>query len=226
MQAWRSPFVIKSLALGVLLWINAFAFYWWRLRAMAEELTYWTLWVTTTFCLISMKCSLDMNINKKRGWLFAHHVLFETIAPLNILVTSVYWATLREPTLKRFEGQPLLTRASAWVHTAPILACFAYFSVTDIVIKAKHGLVLSPIALAYGYHNYTTVKAKGKPVYWFLTWEDSQSFINFGCLFLATLTIFFTLVMITRVIKKTKSNTWKSASIFAEDKKTTKSKQK
>ena len=104
MKAWTSPFVIKSLALGVLLWINAFAFYWWEFHKMAEELTYWTLWVTTTFCLISMKCSLDMNINKKRVWLFAHHVLFETIAPLNILVTTVYWATLREPTLKRFEG--------------------------------------------------------------------------------------------------------------------------
>ena len=93
---------------------------------------------------------------------------------------------------------------------------------TDVVIKASHSLILIPFALVYGYHNYTVVKAKGKPVYWFLTWEDSQSFINFGGLFLATLTIFFVLVMITRGIKKTGTNSWKSAS----DLKSTKSKQK
>ena len=102
--SWTSPFIIKPLALGVLLWVNFFAMYKWSWKAMAEELTHWTLWLTMSFCIISMKCSLDMNISKKRGWLVAHHVLFEFICPLNILVTSVYWATLREPTLIRFDG--------------------------------------------------------------------------------------------------------------------------
>ena len=100
----RSPFIIKPLALGVLCWVNAYAFYVWDFFRMAEELTHWTLWLNMAFCLISMKCSLDMNINKKRGWLIAHHLLFECICPMNILVTTVYWLTLREPTLKRFEG--------------------------------------------------------------------------------------------------------------------------
>ena len=108
--SWTSPFIIKPLAFGVLLWVNTYAMCVWSWIAMAEELTHWTLWLTMSFVFISMKCSLDMNIDKKRGWLVAHHVLFEFICPLNILVTSVYWATLRAPTLIRFEGSPILIR--------------------------------------------------------------------------------------------------------------------
>ena len=40
------------------------------------------------------------------------------------------------------------------------------------------------------------------PVYWFLTWEDEQSFIIYNCLMFGTLAAYYVMAYLTRMIKK------------------------
>ena len=73
---------------------------------------------------------------------------------------------------------------------------------TDVVFRARHGLVALPMIFAYAYLNYRATIAKGSPVYWFLTWEDSTSiFIAIG-IATATFLAFFVLAKLTQVIKR------------------------
>ena len=90
-----SPFCVKAVLLGILLTIMAYVHYMYTLVGCARELTHWALWLTTLQIAISFKCSLDTEIESKKGWLAAHHILFEIVTPMNLLVTTVYWSMLR-----------------------------------------------------------------------------------------------------------------------------------
>ena len=112
-----------------------------------------------------------------RKYLVAHHVLFEIITPMNILVTLVWWSVLRKETIEDYRHSPVELVHAFAIHSVPILANWITFSVTDIVFKASHCLVLAPIGVIYSYFNYCTVMRTGEPVYWFLDWKDSTSSI-------------------------------------------------
>uniref|UniRef100_A0A7S3HX03 Uncharacterized protein n=1 Tax=Favella ehrenbergii TaxID=182087 RepID=A0A7S3HX03_9SPIT len=84
----------------------------------------------------------------------------------------------------------------------PLVCTFVNFWVSKIVFKASHGFLLLPVGLVYGYLNYTTTKAQGKPVYHFLTWEDETSFLIYGGLTLACLCSYFIMACISQAIKQ------------------------
>ena len=131
-----SPFVVKSLIFGVLAWLTFYPIaFTYTLLELMETISHWACWSTTLFCLVSMKCSLDMNISKKRGWLILHHLLFEITLPLNIIVTILYWTMLREEALRTWASTLIAGRHSALMHSFPLISSIILFSVNDIVIK-------------------------------------------------------------------------------------------
>ena len=162
-------FNMRALVLGHLFTINAYILVTYDLCTCATELSHWGLWLTTLWVAISLKCSVDSEISSK--WLVANHILFEIITPMNLLITVVYWHMLRDVALATYANTPSKAMHSTLLHTAPLLSTGINFMVTDIVIKASHGLFLFPIAIVYGILNYQATMTSGKPVYHFLPWE-------------------------------------------------------
>ena len=60
-----SPFTTKAVLVGILLWINFYIAITYNLLGCAKELTHWSLWMTTAQVMISLKCSMDTQIEKK-----------------------------------------------------------------------------------------------------------------------------------------------------------------
>ena len=59
------------------------------------------------------------------------------------------------------------------VHILPTVCLFIVYLTTErLLVKASHWKITSSLALVYGPINYWTTKTSGKPLYWFLTWED------------------------------------------------------
>ena len=99
---------------------------------------------------------MDTQIEKKSGWLAAHHILFSLITPMNLLITIVYWTMLREVALATFANTATKALHSGVVHLLPLVCNLVNFAVTDVVIKASHGLLLLPFGFIYSYANYMT----------------------------------------------------------------------
>ena len=60
------------------------------------------------------------------------------------------------------------------VHIGPGLSCLLNFVLTDVVMKRSHSRVLLIITIFYVPMNYYGTKAKGEPIYSFLTWENEK----------------------------------------------------
>ena len=125
---------------------------------------------------------------------------------MNLLITVVYWSVLREKKLVEYAEEPEMAYHSAAAHIVPIISTLVNFLVTKIVFKYSHGLILFPIGIVYGYVNYTTTKSQGKPVYFFLTWEDESSYVTYSCLWFGTIAAYYIIAWLTRLIKK--PETW------------------
>ena len=72
------------------------------------------------------------------------------------------------------------------VHSVPCVCAFVLLKISDTVLIRRHWQGLVFFGLIYAYSNYKTVIAQGKPLYWFLTWEDHWSLIVVA----ATITVF------------------------------------
>jgi len=102
---------------------------------------------------ISLKCSIDTSINRKKFWLAAHQYLFELTLPLNLLTSGVYWSVLRGPVIENFNGNLLIIFHSYSVHTIPLVASVIILAVTDIVVEARHCVLLVPLCIVYSFFN-------------------------------------------------------------------------
>ena len=168
---------------------------------LCRQLTYWALFSTTAMLAISLKCSFDDQIHKKRVWLRAHHVLFELLVPLNLLATTVYFTVLVGPVIESCLGDPIWILHSYLIHIVPLVSTIAVFCVTDIVMVAKHGLILLPIGLLYSVWNYYCVMSTGELIYWFLDWKDLTSPMILVGLDLGSLAVFTLMSYVTRQVR-------------------------
>ena len=154
---------------------------------------------------------MDTEIMRKRRWLRAHHILFELLVPLNMLVTAVYWTLLREPVVASCEGNQVWILHSTTVHLAPIIASVLHFAVTDIVVKASHSMTLLPVSFVYLGYNFYTTKTTGVPVYWFLDWQDHYSLIIGLSLTLSCVLFFCAMSCFTKIIRRLRYSYSKSS---------------
>lgn len=98
-----------------------------------------------------------------------------------------------------------------WAHIVPCFSVAANFAMTDVVIRSSHYKGLVVIAVIYGYVNYLETKKRPKPLYWFLTWEDSRTVFIYGGLIAAFSLVFIALSSITTAIKRAKTITPESS---------------
>ena len=147
--------------------------------------------------MISLKCSYDTDIATKHKWLKAHHVLLEIITPMNVLATVVYWLVLSAKFNEKHKDKPFDLLHTAVVHSFPLIANVLNLMVTDVVFKMSHSLVLVPIAFTYASWNYYATVSTGRPVYFFLDWQDSTSFLICSGLTLAGILLFSAISLLT-----------------------------
>lgn len=92
-----------------------------------------------------------------------------------------------------------------WAHLVPGFSVASNFAMTDVVIKSSHYKGLVVIAIIYGVVNYYETKARGKPLYSFMTWEDSSTVFIYGGLIAGFTLVFIGLSHVTVGIKRAKN---------------------
>ena len=68
-------------------------------------------------------------------------------------------------------------------------------------MKASHVRGVLVIGLLYGVVNYRETKARGRPLYWFLTWEDYTTYVIYAALSLFFCTIWLLFAKLTALLK-------------------------
>merc|ERR1712050_532708 len=101
-----------------------------------------------------------------------HHILFQAMFMMNIITTSVFWATLFDQAIEECEGDELKIFNVYLAHILPGVSGLIAFLITDVTIRTSHVKMIIAVGLLYGYINYVETKKRGTPLYWFLTWED------------------------------------------------------
>lgn len=135
-------------------------------------MTNWTLEITTLFVIGSIVCSF-YQAEKSRYWLAITHMCFEISLFLNFVVMLVYWSMIHGQTIDQFTGFGRIHMYT--VHIVPCIAFLMNWAVTDAVVYNNHRIGLTFVGIAYSFVNYYETQKRGKPLYWFLTWEDFWS---------------------------------------------------
>ena len=193
---------IKALMVGTMCWQAVYNLYKWTLVEHSRALTSWALLLTFFHVALSLKCSIDTEISKKRRYLIANHIVAEVTLPINLVVTIVYWLLLWEECLIKYGNDPTLLFHTIVIHSLPMALTVLNFCVTDIVFKKAHALSFFVIGLVYGYHNYSQTMSMGEPVYWFLPWDGSgSSTLTIGGLSLGCAIFFVSVAGLTRKVR-------------------------
>ena len=121
---------------------------------------------------------------------------------MNLLTLVVYWGVIHAVIVDLHEG---VARAHLYyVHILPSVAFAINFYLTDVKVLARHVWVIPFLALPMGYSNYRSTIANGKPLYWFLTWEDHTSSLIFLSLTIGAMLVFLMLSKMTIYVKTSK----------------------
>lgn len=195
----RSAF-IRILCLLIMSLSIAFIVNKWGPYRLVVFMTNWALCLTFGFVLTSLYIS---RVPTASMHMYAiNHILFSVALPMNLLVVSVYWTILHEKTVEEFADDPAAIRHAYFVHITPAVSSIVNFMLTDVVMKASHAKVLLPVSVIYSYINYRTTLSRGKPLYWFLDWEDHWTLIYLLILYIFTHLSFVGLASLTYYIKR------------------------
>ena len=128
--------------------------------------------LTVVFVVGSIVCS-QLPSDKCRGWLAVTHLAFTACLFLHFVVMLVYWGMIHKKAIGDFDG---LGRVHMYtVHIVPAIAFAMNWAATDVVLFQGHRVGLTALSVLYCALNcYETLKT-GKPLYWFLTWQDIWS---------------------------------------------------
>ena len=124
---------------------------------------------------------------------------------MNIVVVVVYWSMLHQEAIDDCEGDILRIINVYWAHLVPGFSVATNFAMTDVVIRSSHYKGLVIIAILYGFVNYHETKARGKPLYSFMKWEDSSTVFIYGGLIAGFTLVFVALSHVTVAIKRAKN---------------------
>lgn len=79
----------------------------------------------------------------------------------------------------------------------PCFSVVTNFALTNVVIRSSHLTGIVVMAVIYGFVNYKETKARGKPLYSFLTWNDYTSVIIYAGLITGFSLVFLLLSKLT-----------------------------
>ena len=170
---WKLALRLVALALVVTNLIFAILFF--DPIALLIFFTNWNMEFTLALVVIVIWCSFDKDINQKKGWLSAMHILTEISFISNFLTVSVYWSVLHKVAIEKFKEDDLKVLHMYLVHSFPTLALMIVLATTDIQMKPSHGKAFLPFGFFYAVANYIATKKRGAPLYHILTWEDYKS---------------------------------------------------
>ena len=134
--------------------------------------TNWCLIFNMLFVMATMYLAKDWRTVSK-GQLAALHIAFEVSGAFNLIVTCVHWTFVHSEVIDNFEG--LAWTHMYTVHIFPQIAFLLNWRTMRLSLYSGHWKMFPPITAIYAYINYCEVKRLGKPLYWFLTWEDYTS---------------------------------------------------
>jgi hypothetical protein len=129
-------------------------------------------------------------------------MLFEVSLIMNIVVVTVYWSLLHQESISDCGGDPLKILNVYWAHIVPGFSVAVNFAMTDVVMRSRHCKVIPIVATLYGIVNYYETKKRGKPLYFFLTWDDSSTIFIYGGLIAGFTVVFMGLSQLTVAIKR------------------------
>ena len=105
------------------------------------------------------------------------HLLYCYCVVSNIVVVTIYWSILHERAINGeiAKNAPNLGGRLCFMyigHLFPGITCLANMVATKCVMKRGLCKELCVVGMLYLGQNYMTVRSTGKPVYFFLTFED------------------------------------------------------
>ena len=83
------------------------------------------------------------------------------------------------------------------VHIFPALAYALNYTCTDLEFCESHWKLIMPINLLYGVINYYETKARGKPLYWFLTWDNNATYVIYGSICIGVVLVWIGIAKLT-----------------------------
>ena len=87
-----------------------------------------------------------------------------------MVTVIVYWSVLHNEIIDRFEGYRKLHMYL--VHIFPTIAYVLNARMTEFELDAGHWKLFVPLGILYAIVNYFETQRLGRPLYWFMTWQD------------------------------------------------------
>ncbi len=169
--------------------------------------TNWSLISTLLTCWLGyvIAGSRNLHIDNAINMHVLHHLFYTLSLFMNPVVFFMYWGVIHNEHMKEIrvknEGNETLIEMKIWhayiVHIVPIICNLVQMFINNSVLIRRHYMFLIYFSLLYLINNFVQVKLRGNdPVYWFLTWEDHQSFLI--CIFV--IAVFVSLFLITALL--------------------------
>ena len=150
-------------------------------------LLYFTNWAilstyTTSFLGLIISRNLDNNLENAPNLHALHHLMYTLMLFMTPIVVIMYWGVVHEKYMEEIKAEnsdPSVISEqinhSYVSHSVPGICAFLLLLISDTVLIQRHCWFLVLFCSIYSFQNYLTVKQKGKPLYWFMTWQDWRS---------------------------------------------------
>ena len=121
---------------------------------------------------------------------------------MNIVVVTVYWSLLHNDALLEAAGNTGKIINCYWVHLMPGFSIMANFAMTHVVLRSSHVKALPVVAILYGVNCYYETKKLGRPLYSFMTFEDSSTYWIYGGMIAGFSLVYLGLAQVSVAIKE------------------------
>ena len=182
----------------------------WSYQSLYRWFTNVTLCGTILSFILSMLLhSISSGSNARKPWLSllaCHHFLFEIMAMFNLITTVVYWGYLHPLMMvnEDFLGNQIRCYHAWFVHSAPGLFFLINWTMSDIIMKARHFFLMIPFGIMYAFTNYRITMDTKEPTYPFMDWiEDFDGTVrNLTILVSFLFIVYVVLARISQAIKQ------------------------
>mmetsp|Transcript_6537 Transcript_6537/g.11061 ORF Transcript_6537/g.11061 Transcript_6537/m.11061 type:complete len:248 (-) Transcript_6537:43-786(-) len=210
-ESWRSRLrrIIVFLVLGVI--VNGF-----KTSPAIDMFTYftnWSLWFIFFSALVGLLLGANPGYSvSSRPHLHAlHHVFYTLMLFTQPVVMTVYWGLVHEKHLKdittEYRSDPLRldqkVQHAYLVHTLPAFCSLGLMLLNKSVLLKKHSWFLVAFGILYTTSNFVVTKQRGKPLYWFLDWQDYKSVLIAVAINFTFFSLFFLTAALDQAIQGT-----------------------
>lgn len=178
-----------------------FTVYAWPFSSLFIYFTNWTLLIQTWSVLLSIKAASDLEFKNKLNGQYLHHFLYTISIIFNFVTVTVYWTLIHQEIYQEFKDNFIALTQQQLVHSLPAVVCFINTLLTNSVLSLK---LLKPILIIgafYLFINFIATKYKGIPLYSFLDWKSSESFVIASGMLFSFGAVYFVLCKIDEGLK-------------------------